>query len=184
MKLLKYAASMALCNAVRLARFFPNNDPIMAFMLPFSKQEKWFHSAAFVFLTMIVFDYFTSGIGLWTLVTATAYSGLGIIAYFYLARRKKVSLKNYLGAGIVSVLVFDFVTGVLLGPALFGMPLWQAFLGQIPFTALHLLSASAYIFFLTPFLDRHVIGATAFEDENAFLRAKSFLKTRVFAKPH
>ncbi len=182
MKLLKYALSSILCNAVRFVRILPNNDPIMAFMLPFSRQDKWFHSAVFAFLTMFLFDIFTSGIGVWTWITAVTYACLGVAAHFLFKRTQKVSLKAYLGVGVVSVLVFDLVTGVFFGPVLFGVPIWAAFLGQIPFTLLHLLTVSFYIVVLTPFLDRHLIGAQVLEDSNIVALAKMRFKNMFFAR--
>ncbi|MBI4044266.1 MAG: hypothetical protein HY392_00990 [Candidatus Diapherotrites archaeon] len=153
-KPLRYAGAFLACNILRLFRFFPNNDPIMAFVLPFSRQDKWLYSAFFAFTTMVVFDYFTSGIGIWTFTTAITYTVIAIAAGFYFRGRKKVGMKAYLGTGIAGILFFDFVTGVLFGPTLFGVPLQAAFLGQIPFTLLHIASASAYIALIVPFLDK------------------------------
>ncbi|MDO8633665.1 MAG: hypothetical protein Q7K34_00025 [archaeon] len=150
----RYAGAFLACNLLRLFRFFPNNDPIMAFVLPFSRQDKWFYSALFAFATMVVFDYFTSGIGVWTFTTAIAYTAIAIGAHFYFKNRKKMSMKTYLGTGIAGILFFDFVTGVLFGPTMFGVPIQAAFLGQIPFTLLHIASASAYIALIVPFLDK------------------------------
>jgi len=79
---------------------------------------------------------------------------LGAAFHFYFRFKEKVSIKTYLGAGALGVLAFDFVTGVLLGPALFGMPIEMAFLGQIPFTIMHLMSVSALIIVVTPYLDK------------------------------
>lgn len=176
MKLLKYAISSVLCNLWRLARIFPNNDPIMAFMLPFSRQDKWLSAMAFAFTTIFVFDFFTSGIGVWTWVTAITYAAIGLFAHFYLSKRQKVTVKTYLGTGVAGVLAYDFVTGVLFGPAMFGVPIEAAFFGQIPFTLMHVLSAGAYILVLTPFLDRHVAGSQLLEDENAINAVKILLK--------
>ncbi len=181
MKIVKYAISSILCNLVRLVRFFPNNDPIMAFMLPFSRQGKWFSSAVFVFATMFLFDFFTSGIGIWTWVTSITYAVLGLGAHFYFKRKAKTGLLDYLGAGIGATLVFDFITGVLFGPTLFGVPIWLAFLGQIPFTLMHILSVSLYIVVLTPVLDKNILQNNALEDASLFTAIKSLLKNKVFS---
>ncbi|AJF59622.1 MAG: hypothetical protein J4224_00150 [Candidatus Diapherotrites archaeon] len=154
MKFFKYAFGLIGCNIYRLARVFPNNDPIMGIMLPFARKDKWWKAPAFAFLTMFSFDLVTSGIGLWTWVTAITYALLGAAFHFYFRFKEKVSIKTYLGAGALGVLAFDFVTGVLLGPALFGMPIEMAFLGQIPFTIMHLMSVSALIIVVTPYLDK------------------------------
>jgi hypothetical protein len=37
----KFIIGIVLSNLIRLLRFIPNNDPIMAITLPFSKQKKF-----------------------------------------------------------------------------------------------------------------------------------------------
>jgi len=173
MKLFKYALSILFCNAFRFLRFIPNNDPIMACMLPFAKQDKWWQGALFAFLTMVSFDFITMKVGLWTAVTALTYAGLGIMFHFvYKKQAGKVKLRHYIGSGIAGVLIFDFVTGVLFGPAMFGMSFAQAAIGQIPFTVMHLLTATFFIILLTPLLDRAIISNPALEDSAVFNRIK------------
>ncbi len=167
MSVLQFAAGIVLVNALRFLRVFPNNDPIMGVMLPFSRRGTWWRGALFAFATMVSFDMITSGIGDWTWITAFTYAGLGIIFHFYFKNKQKIGVKTYLGAGIAGILVFDFITGVLFGPAIHGTPIWLAFLAQIPFTLLHLLSASIYIAILTPFLDKHIINSQDFSAKNA-----------------
>lgn len=168
----RYVAAMIACNLLRLFRFFPNNDPIMAFVLPFSRQDKWFYSAIFAFVTMILFDYFTSGIGIWTFTTAIAYAIIAVAASFYL-KNKKTTMKTYLGTGIVGIIFFDIVTGVLFGPTLFGVPVYAAFLGQIPFTLLHIASVSIYIVLIVPFLDKQA-NITPFDALDKIQQTKNF----------
>ncbi|MBN2066988.1 MAG: hypothetical protein JW744_00800 [Candidatus Diapherotrites archaeon] len=172
MKILKYTLSILFCNAYRLLRFIPNNDPIMGVMLPYSKQGKWWHAALFAFITMLSFDFITSGIGIWTWATAFTYAGLGLLFHFTYRRIKVVKLKHYMGSGILGVLIFDFVTGVVLGPTMFGMSYLQALIGQIPFTAMHLITVSGFILILTPLLDRAVISNPALEDSTVVSKLK------------
>ncbi|MBI2597979.1 MAG: hypothetical protein HYW50_02175 [Candidatus Diapherotrites archaeon] len=179
MNILKFVASIVLVNSLRLVRLFPNNDPIMGVMLPFSRQKNLWSAAFFAFIAMFSFDLITSGIGIWTWVTALTYAGLGILFHFYYKNKKKVSMKTYLGSGIFGVLIFDLITGVLFGPAMFGTPMELAFFAQIPFTLLHLLSASAYIVILTPFLDRHLVGSSNFTDSKIAGRLLSLLKAKL-----
>lgn len=176
MKLVKYALSMLFCNSYRFLRFIPNNDPIMGCMLPFSRQGRWWQPALFAFLTMLTFDLITMKVGIWTLVTASTYGFLGLLFHFVYKRMKKVKLRHYLGSGVVGVLIFDFVTGVVFGPAMFGIGYMQALIGQIPFTALHLLSVSAFILILTPLLDRAVISNPSLEDSAVLNRFKFFAR--------
>lgn len=172
MKLLKYALSILFCNAYRLLRIIPNNDPIMGCMLPFSKQGRWWQGALFALITMVSFDFLTMRVGIWTAVTALTYAGLGLGFHFLYRRIGKVKLKHYLGSGIAGVLIFDFVTGVLFGPAMFGMSLAQAFLGQIPFTIIHLVTVTGFVLIITPVLDRAVVSNPALEDEAVLNRLK------------
>jgi hypothetical protein len=176
MKVLKYALSILFCNAYRLLRFIPNNDPIMGCMLPFAKQNRWWQASLFAFLTMVSFDLITSGIGRWTWVTAGTYAALGILFHFTYKRMKKVQLKHYLGSGVIGVLIFDFVTGVLFGPAMFGMSYMQAFIGQIPFTILHLLTVSGFVLILTPLLDRAIVSNPALEDSAVLSKFRFFAR--------
>ncbi len=172
MKLIKYVLSILFCNAYRFLRIIPNNDPIMGCMLPFSRQDRWWQGALFALVTMISFDFITMKVGMWTVVTALTYAGLGLLFHFAYKRIGKVKLKHYLGSGVVGVLIFDFVTGVLFGPAMFGMSFVQAFIGQIPFTVMHLLTVSGFILILTPLLDRAVISNPALEDSAVLNRLR------------
>lgn len=169
---LKFALAMLFCNAYRLLRIIPNNDPIMGCMLPFARQHKWWQAGLFSLLTMVSFDFITMKVGLWTIVTACTYAGLGLLFHFAYRRIGKVKLRHYLGSGVLGVLIFDFMTGVLFGPMLFGMSFLQAFLGQIPFTAMHLLTVTGFVLILTPLLDSAIIGNPALEDSAALNRLK------------
>jgi hypothetical protein len=176
--IVKFLLSGAFCNAFRLLRIIPNNDPIMGCVLPFSKQDKWWYSPLFAFFTMISFDVITGMVGPWTIVTSLTYAGLGLLFYKVLrsknARKTKVGLKKYLGCGITGVLIFDVITGVLAGPLMFGMSFELALLGQIPFTLLHLASACGFIVLITPLLDRHLIDSANFDDLFVWMKLKSF----------
>ena len=176
MKLIKYVLSILFCNAYRLLRIIPNNDPIMGVMLPFSRQDRWWQGALFALVTMISFDFITMKVGMWTAVTACTYAGLGLLFLLVYKRVGKVKLKHYLGSGVVGVLIFDFVTGVLFGPVMFGMSFVQAFIGQIPFTVMHLLTVSGFILILTPLLDRAVISNPVLEDTAVLNRLRFWVR--------
>jgi hypothetical protein len=176
MAVTKYALSILFCNAYRFLRIIPNNDPIMGCMLPFAKKDKCWQAALFALLTMVSFDLITMRVGLWTLVTGLTYAGLGLMFHFLYKRLGRVKLRHYLGSGILGVLVFDFVTGVLFGPALFGMSYAQAFIGQVPFTLMHLLTVTGFVLVLTPLLDRAIAGNPALEDSTVLKRARVLLR--------
>ncbi|PIN98885.1 MAG: hypothetical protein COT90_02190 [Candidatus Diapherotrites archaeon CG10_big_fil_rev_8_21_14_0_10_31_34] len=176
MKIVKYFLSILFCNAFRLLKFIPNNDPIMGCLLPYSRQDKWWASALFAFITMVSFDLITGMVGIWTLVTALTYAGLGILFHQIYKNKKKINLKTYLGSGILGVLIFDFITGPIMSSWMFQMPFETAFIGQIPFTLLHLASVGIFIIILTPLLDLHLINSKQMEDHKVWQKVLTFVK--------
>ena len=123
---------------------------------------------------MVSFDLITGFIGMWTLLTAATYGCLGLLFYFMYKRMKKVDLKRYVGSGILGVLIFDFVTGVLGAPIMFGMTMEMALIGQLPFTLLHLLTVTGYIIIITPLLDKHILNNKNLDDTKVLARLFSF----------
>ena len=160
----KLILSVLIANGIRLLRIIPNNDPIMSMALPFSRRSSVLTSFAFPFVTMVSFDFVTGYIGSWTLVTGITYGLIGIAFHYFLKSKDKVGIKMYLGCGILGVLVFDFVTGVLATPLMFGMTFQAALIGQIPFTLRHLLTTSAFILVVTPLLDKQVLLNAKLDD--------------------
>ncbi len=149
----KYAAGLLFSNAFRLLGVFPNSDPIMGFVLPAAKNEPFWKAPLFAFVAMFTFDVFTSGIGLWTWVTSATYAAIALAFTFYF-RGRKAGLGPYMKAGFWGVLAFDFITGPLMSSILFGQGFFATTLLQIPFTAMHLVSATFGIMVITPFLDK------------------------------
>ncbi len=148
--------SLGVSTALRWVRLFPNNDPIMAVMLPCAKRGR---AAAFAFpiVAMVLFDILSRKVGIWTAVTAGTYGLLGLgfsFAYSALGKRgRRIGAATFLVSGVVGVLVFDFITGPILSSAMFRMSFAQAFVGQIPFTLKHLASVSVYALVVSPVLD-------------------------------
>jgi len=164
---------MLISNLIRLLKFIPNNDPIMAVMLPFAKEKDLIKAFLFPFLTMITFDTITGYIGSWTLITAVTYGLLGVFFTILYSNKDKITIKTYLGSGIIGVLVFDFITGVLATPIMFGMSFEQAFVGQIPFTIIHLATVSVFILIITPLLDKHLFENKKLDDHKVIRRILS-----------
>jgi hypothetical protein len=155
---LKLTLSLLIANGIRLLRIIPNNDPIMSMALPFSRRSSVLTSFAFPFVTMVSFDIVTGYVGAWTLVTGITYGLIGISFHYFLKDKSEVGIKTYLGCGILGVLVFDFITGVLATPLMFPpMTFETALIGQIPFTIMHLLTTSVFILIITPLLDKQVL---------------------------
>jgi hypothetical protein len=154
---LKLILSLLIANGIRLLKIFPNNDPIMSMALPFSRRSSALTSFVFPFFTIASFDFITNLLGPWTLLTGITYGLLGLAFHYLLKNRERVTMQEYLALGVLGVLVFDFITGVLATPLLFGGTFIESFLGQIPFTLMHLFSTVAYILVVTPILDRGVL---------------------------
>lgn len=157
MKFLRYLAGLIFCNIYRFLRIFPNNDPIMGFMLPFARRDRWWQALLFPLIAMISFDFIVGKIGIWTLGTAGTYALLGVFFHFRLRNEKKMSLKKYAKNSVIGVLIFDFFTGPVMSSFAFGMPFAVAFIGQIPFTVMHLVSATFLTVLIVPFLDVQVM---------------------------
>jgi len=178
----KVAASMFFANLLRLLKIIPNNDPIMGMMLPFAKQESVWVAIAFPVLTMISFDVLTNALGLWTIATSVTYGALGLFFYFFYQKRtkakKKIGIKTYLGSGVFGVLVFDFFTGVIAMPLIFGYTFFEAFIGQIPFTLMHLATVSGYILIITPLLDKHLLSNPILDDTSVLNALKGIFRFR------
>lgn len=155
-RLVILGVSLGVSTALRWVRLFPNNDPIMAVMLPCAKRGR---AAAFAFpmVAMVLFDILSRKVGIWTAVTAGTYGLLGLgFSFVYSAlgnRGRRIGPATFVVSGVVGVLVFDFITGPILSSAMFRMSFAQAFVGQIPFTLKHLASVSAYTLVVSPSLD-------------------------------
>ena len=170
--IIKFLIGILLSNVIRFARFIPNNDPIMAIMLPYAKSDKKYKAVLFPFITMVSFDLITGMLGIWTLITALTYAGLGLLFTQFFFKEKKISIFKYLKGGIIGVLIFDFITGVIAMPFMFGMSFELALIGQVPFTLMHLLTVGIFIIVITPLYDKHVIKNISLEDLAFFNKLK------------
>lgn len=153
----RFAISILISNVIRLFAFIPNNDPIMALMLPYSKKKNKLAAFLFPFITMVSFDVITGHLGLLTLITSLTYGSLGLL-FVFIYKNRKVGIKSYLLSGMLGVVIFDFITGCIAFPILFNMSFEQAIIGQMPFTLIHLATVSAFILIITPLVDKHVLN--------------------------
>jgi energy-coupling factor transport system substrate-specific component len=148
----KYIFTFIVVLALRLVPFrAPNVEPIMTAQMPFGRV--YGKLAAFLFgaMSVVIYDIFTSGLGVWTVITAIAYGlvGLGAGVFF----KHRTGRANYALYAIIATIIYDAVTGLTLGPLFFGQSLYSAFIGQIPFTALHLLGNVAFAIVLSPVIE-------------------------------
>ncbi|MBI5621420.1 hypothetical protein HY933_00955 [Candidatus Falkowbacteria bacterium] len=172
---LKFALGFVICVLIRLMPWRPANiEPILGTQMPFSKAYGALAGFLFAFFNIVVFDLLTRKLGVWTLLTAGTYGLLGLAAAWYFARRP-ADRWHYAKFAIAGTLFFDAVTGLSLGPLFFGQPLSEAFFGQIPFTARHLLGNLLMALMLSPLIYRFVIQNPVLEKfgQLKFLTKKS-----------
>jgi len=149
---LKYLIGWSVCILYRLSPFhIPNLEPNLSVIMPFSKKLGWFGGALFGILSMVMFDLITGKIGMWTLLTAGAYGLVGALAPIALKRM------SYVAYAVVGAVVFDALTGLTMGPLLFAQPFSQALIGQIPFTAMHILGNALFALAVSPLIEKYVI---------------------------
>ncbi len=163
-KQFKYIAIFLVAFLVRLVPFrAPNVEPIMAVIMPISKIYGGFMSFIFGFLSIVVFDLFTSGLGIWTFVTALCYGLLGLGAQYFFKNR--TGWRNYAIYAIVATIFYDAITGLTIGPLFFHQSFMVSLVGQIPFTVLHLLGNVSFAIVLSPVID-------------VWIRKESMVKTK------
>jgi hypothetical protein len=152
---IKYITAFLAVFAIRLMPFrVPNVEPIMTVIMPFGKVYGGLMSFAFGFFSIVLFDSVTSGLGIWTLVTALAYGLLGLGATYFFKNRS--GWKNYATYAVIATIVYDALTGLTIGPLFFHQSFIVSLVGQIPFTALHLLGNVSFAIVLAPLIERWV----------------------------
>lgn len=160
---LKFVLGWSAVFLIRLIPFRPANfEPMLSVLMPFGKRYGLLGSFLFGFLGIMLFDAVTSGVGMWTLITAAAYGFLGVGAYFFFKKRKASTL-NFLSFGIIGTLLYDAVTGLSIGPLFFGQSFMEALVGQIPFTLMHLLGTVIFSVVVSPVVYRWVVQNPRFE---------------------
>lgn len=162
----KFSLGFIACLLIRLIPFRPPNiEPILATQMPFSKKYGALAGFTFAFLSIVLFDLITGKIGVWTLLTAGTYGVLGLWAYYFFKNRAMKKM-NYVKFAIIGTLFFDAVTGLSIGPLFFGQSFSEAFFGQIPFTAMHLLGNITFAIILSPLVYKFIIENKNFEHSN------------------
>ena len=127
----------------------PNVEPLLASVMPVSaRMPRW---AGMLFATsgIVVYDTVTSGVGVWTLVTAIAFGMIAFASHYYFSAKRQTRA-HFVGFGIASTLWYDAVTGLTIGPLFWHQSLIQAIVGQIPFTLLHLVGTTLFAIVLSP----------------------------------
>lgn len=149
----KIGIGFVACLLLRLVPFRPPNvEPLLAAQMPFAKEAGPLIGFIFGFMSIVLYDSITGTIGIWTLVTALTYGILGICSWFFLKKYSSPRPIHYALVAISATLVYDAVTGLIPGPLFFHQPLMAALVGQIPFTALHLIGNVTFAVTLSPLI--------------------------------
>jgi len=148
----------------------PNVEPILGTLMPIGKKTgNLILPFYFAFLSIVFYDLLTSGLGVWTIITAVAYGMVGILGVLYFKKRAP-SRKNFVSFAVFGTILYDVLTGLTLGPIFFNQPFMSALFGQIPFTLLHLLGSVTFAFFVSPLVYRLLQKKFSF----SFARQKTF----------
>ena len=144
-----------------------NISPLMATELAGGKAYGPWAAGLYGALSMALLDVTMGKVGSWTVVTSLTYGVVGVWGAFFF-RRRNASALNFVIAGVLGALFFDLITGVLMGPLLFGQPWMEAIIGQIPFTLRHVLGNAFFGAVLAPWFYRAIMNNPKWESSRMF----------------
>ncbi len=148
------------CLLFRLIPFrAPNVEPIMASIMPLGRKFGALWAFLFGFASIFLYDLLTH-FGPWTLIVGITYGFVGLASFFYF-KRFQASIFNFVIFSFFATIVFDAITGILFAP-IFGQTMWNAFVLQIPFTALHLAGNIGFAITLSPLMDKWLVSEQLF----------------------
>lgn len=150
----------------------PNVEPIMASIMPLGRKYGALVGFLFGFLSIVIYDFFTN-FGVWTWTVSITYGLVGIASFFYF-KKFKSSTFNFAVFAFFATIIFDLITGVLFAP-MFGQNLWNAFILQIPFTALHLAGNIGFTLTFSPLINKWLASEQFF----AFNKSSSLSGVRI-----
>jgi uncharacterized membrane protein len=159
-KYLKFSLALVACLLVRMIPLrAPNVEPILATLMPISKAYGAFIGFSFAVSSVLLYDLITGTLGVQTFFTVISYGILGLWAakYFKNFKKHEDNTWTYVSFAIKGTLFYDAFTGLTVGPIFFHQSFFSSLLGQIPFTALHLISNVAFAFVLSPAIYKFLI---------------------------
>jgi len=137
----------------------PNLEPIMASIMPLGRKYGVLLGFLFGFLSIIIYDSITY-FGTWTWITAITYGVIGAFSSLYF-KKFKSSAFNFALYAFFATIVYDLITGILFAP-MFGQTMFNAFILQIPFTALHLAGNIGFALTLSPLINKWLVSKQFF----------------------
>ncbi len=159
----KFILAWTISILLRLIPFRPANiEPILAMQMPFAKRFGFSTAFMFAFLNIVLYDVITNKVGVWTIITASAYGSLALFSVWYFKNRKSTAV-HYVINAVIATIIYDTVTGLTIGPLFFGQSFIAALLGQIPFTLYHLIGNVSFALVLSPIVYTFLVSNPALE---------------------
>ena len=133
-----------------------NVTPLMATELSGAKAYGPWAGGLYGLLSIVILDIIVGKAGSWTIITSLTYGIVGVWGGYFLKNRS-ASTKDFVLASIIGTLFFDLITGVMMGPLLYGQPWIEAIVGQIPFTLRHLAGNIFFAIILAPWFYKKIM---------------------------
>jgi hypothetical protein len=172
--IIKYLLWFIIVIVLRIIPHPPNVEPIMTTTMPFAKKWGWLSGFIFSVLAILFYDVITWTLGTWTMVTASTYWFIGIMAWVFLKKREN-KIFNYLIFAIIATLFYDIVTWIGMWVLLFNQDLVTTIIWQIPFTINHLIWNVILSCVLSPIIYRFILQNHIFE----ISYIKAYIKTKI-----
>lgn len=153
----KYCLTFLFCVAFRALPKPPNLEPVMTATMPFAKEFGGLAGFVFAAFSMVAFDFLSGRVGYWTIYTSLAYGVIGYAAWTWFSSKKEIKGRDYAAFAFLATIFYDVITAAAFGVQ-FGQSLEATFIGQIPFTLLHLLGNVCMGYFISPVLQRWVMA--------------------------
>lgn len=144
-----------------------NISPLMATELAGAKAYGPWVGGLYGALSIMLIDILMGKVGIWTLVTSLTYGAVGVAGAYFM-RSRSANARNFIWASVIGTLFFDLVTGVLMGPLMFGGSFAVAAVGQIPFTIRHLAGNVFFAGILAPWFYKKIMDNPKWEMSKIF----------------
>ncbi len=154
----QYCLGILLTFAWRLLPWRPPNvTPLLSVSLPYVERFGAVPGALFSALSIVLLDAAMGLLGTWTFLTAGAYALVTSLSRLWL-QQNGGRVGGYLFSAVVCTLLYDALTGLTVGPLVYGQPFAEALVGQIPFTINHLFGNLLFCAILSPLWSRWIVS--------------------------
>ena len=144
-----------------------NVSPLMATELAGAKAYGPWVAGLYGVASIVILDACMGKLGSWTAVTAITYGLVGVFGAYYFKTRSATAV-NFVIMSVAGAVFFDLITGVLMGPLLYGQPWMEAVVGQVPFTLRHTAGNIFFAVTLAPWFYRSIMNNPKWETASLF----------------